>query len=58
MPAEIPDCEVDILIVESTYGTTEHISRPLREKLFTDKIEEILKGGGNCLLPVFALGRA
>ena len=23
-PAEFTDCEVDVLIVESTYGTTEH----------------------------------
>jgi len=28
MPAEIPDCKVDILIVESTYGVDEHVPRP------------------------------
>jgi cleavage and polyadenylation specificity factor subunit 3 len=26
-PAEVPDCEVDVLIVESTYGVQKHESR-------------------------------
>ncbi len=30
-PAEFPDCEVDVLIVESTYGVRKHESREKRE---------------------------
>jgi len=26
-PAEVPDCEIDVLIVESTYGVQKHESR-------------------------------
>jgi len=56
--AEIPDMNVDILIVESTYGVQVHQSRASRERLFTSTVHEIVRGGGRCLLPVFALGRA
>ena len=57
-PAEFPNCEVDVLIVESTYGVQIHPSRDKREDDFTKSVHEIVKGGGKCLLPVFALGRA
>ena len=30
-PAEVPDCEIDVLIVESTYGVQKHESRERRE---------------------------
>jgi cleavage and polyadenylation specificity factor subunit 3 len=30
-PAEIPNCKVDILIVESTYGVKDHEPRQKRE---------------------------
>lgn len=56
--AEIPDMNVDILIVESTYGVQVHQSRASRERLFTSTVHDIVRGGGRCLLPVFALGRA
>jgi cleavage and polyadenylation specificity factor subunit 3 len=57
-PAEVPDIAVDILIVESTYGTKLHEPRIERERLFTSQVHGILRQGGRCLLPVFALGRA
>jgi cleavage and polyadenylation specificity factor subunit 3 len=57
-PAEFPDCEVDVLIVESTYGTRKHESREKREQDFTKVVTEIVTRGGKCLMPVFALGRA
>ena len=53
-----PDCEVDVLIVESTYGVQKHESRERREQLFTKYVTEIVTRGGKCLMPVFALGRA
>lgn len=57
-PAEVPECEVDVLIVESTYGVQKHESRERREQLFTKYVTEIVTRGGKCLMPVFALGRA
>lgn len=57
-PAEVPDCEIDVLIVESTYGVQKHETRQRREQLFTKYVSEIVLRGGKCLMPVFALGRA
>lgn len=57
-PAELPNCEVDVLIVESTYGVQVHEARDKREDKFTRIVHEVVKRGGKCLLPVFALGRA
>jgi Cft2 family RNA processing exonuclease len=48
----------DVLIVESTYGVQVHASRTEREARFTSTVERIVTRGGNCLIPVFALGRA
>jgi len=57
-PAEIPDWDVDILIVESTYGKNLHEPRDIREDKFKFRVHDIIKKGGKWLLPVFALGRA
>ena len=57
-PAEFTDCEVDVLIVESTYGTTEHSDKTIREQNFTKAVTDIVMRGGKCLMPVFALGKA
>ena len=57
-PAEIPKCQIDLLIVESTYGIKTHEPRELREKLFIESVERIVYRKGKCLLPVFVLGRA
>ncbi|CAI2386537.1 unnamed protein product [Moneuplotes crassus] len=57
-PAEIPKCNVDILIVESTYGIRLHEPRDLREEKFKSRVHDIIKKGGRCLLPCFALGKA
>ena len=58
MGAEIPHVSPDILIVESTYGIQIHESREEREAKFIGSVKEIVKRGGRCLIPVFALGRA
>ena len=57
-PAEFTDCEVDVLIVESTYGTTKHSNKMQREQKFTKAVTDIMRRGGKCLMPVFALGKA
>eukprot|EP00727_Mastigamoeba_balamuthi_P004196 m51a1_g13774 hypothetical protein (744) ;mRNA; f:277471-280321 len=58
MGAETPQVPIDVLIVESTYGIQTHEPREVREKRFTGWIDDIVKAGGKCLIPVFALGRA
>jgi len=56
--AEIPDCQIHVLIVESTYGIQNHEPREQREHRFTNAVHHIVRQGGKCLIPVFALGRA
>ncbi|KAF2069479.1 hypothetical protein CYY_009201 [Polysphondylium violaceum] len=58
MGAQAPPGKVDVLIIESTYGVQVHEPRLEREKRFTGSIHEVVKRGGRCLIPVFALGRA
>ena len=56
--AEIVPAPIHALVVESTYGVQTHEPRPERERRFLQGVHEIVRGGGKCLLPVFALGRA
>lgn len=66
IPAEVPSSidfsktskPLDLLIMESTFGTMVHQNREMREKLFTGYITSILNRSGVCLIPVFSLGRA
>ncbi len=48
----------DILITESTYGADTHPSRRTQESDLIESIVEVVKAGGNVLIPAFALGRA
>ncbi|KAJ2084012.1 Integrator complex subunit 11 [Coemansia sp. RSA 988] len=48
----------DILITESTYGTTIRDSKRARERDFTEKVRSCVARGGKVLIPCFALGRA
>jgi len=50
--------DVDVLIIESTYGNRELPDRQETRKRFLDKIEETVQKGGSALIPVFSLGRA
>ena len=56
-----PDLEqykdIDVLIMESTYGDRGLPDRKATEEKFLDKIEEVLARGGSVLVPVFSLGR-
>ncbi|EPR79919.1 Cleavage and polyadenylation specificity factor [Spraguea lophii 42_110] len=56
--AETPETTINVLISESTYGVQCHLPRVERERRFTGQIDKIVRRGGKCLLPVFALGRA
>eukprot|EP00210_Caulerpa_lentillifera_P007940 g7579.t1 len=56
--ADLPHIQPNIVIVESTYGVSNHLPRQQRELNFLRKVRGILDRGGNILLPVVALGRA
>ncbi len=49
--------ECDNLIMETTYGGENHPDRKETEEKFLDKIDETLEGGGQAVVPVFAVGR-
>jgi putative mRNA 3-end processing factor len=50
--------KIDVLIIESTYGSRDHPSRKTEEKNFVSSIKKILADKGSVLVPVFSLGRA
>ncbi len=50
--------QADMLITESTYGNTHHPSRKQQERELIDAVSQVVKQGGNVLIPAFALGRA
>jgi len=56
--AEFPPVQIHVLIVESTYGVQNHEPREQRENRFTSAVHHIIRQGGKCLIPTFALGRA
>jgi cleavage and polyadenylation specificity factor subunit 3 len=45
-PAEIPEsCDVDVLIVESTYGVEKHENREVRETKFKQLVHDVVRRG-------------
>ncbi|KAJ2559876.1 Integrator complex subunit 11 [Coemansia sp. RSA 1933] len=48
----------DVLITETTYGTTIRDSKRARERDFLEKVHACVTRGGKVLIPCFALGRA
>lgn len=56
--AWIDKVKPDVLITESTYATTIRDSKRSRERDFLKKVHDCVAGGGNVIIPVFALGRA
>jgi len=55
--ARLSGVKADIVIIESTYGASDHPPRPLVEKRFVEAVEEVLDKGGTVLVPVFSIGR-
>ena len=55
--AEVPSVRPDVLVVEATHGGLTLPSREQEEDKFARFIHRIVKGGGKCLVPQFALGR-
>ena len=60
LQAEVPvgSDPPNVMIVESTFGTTSLPSREDRETQLVSTVDTIVRRGGSCLIPVFALGRA
>ncbi|NHJ23457.1 MAG: MBL fold metallo-hydrolase [Candidatus Lokiarchaeota archaeon] len=50
--------EIDVLIIESTYSTTEHPARNTLEKKFIDNVVNTIETGGNVLIPAFGVARS
>ncbi|EHP84189.1 MBL fold metallo-hydrolase [Methanotorris formicicus] len=50
--------DIDVLIIESTYGNSIHPDREETEKKFLQKVKETINRGGVALIPVFAVNRA
>ncbi len=58
-PAEVNALpEADVVVVETTYGNRDHPDRKELENEFVESVKEVVEGGGNVLLPAFAVGRA
>jgi putative mRNA 3-end processing factor len=55
-PKTIP--QIDMLITESTYSTTEHPSRNDLEQKFIENVENVIDTGGNVLIPAFGVARS
>jgi cleavage and polyadenylation specificity factor subunit 3 len=55
---QVPSVRPDVLVVEATYGVQMHEPQGQREARFCESVAGCVLGGGKCLIPVFALGRA
>ena len=49
---------IDFMVCEGTYGDGVHPSRTVEETKLAKAVAEVIKDGGNVLIPSFALGRA
>ena len=49
--------DTDYLVMESTYGNRLHMRNDDKAKLFLKIVSETLQGGGNVIIPSFAVGR-
>ena len=56
--ARVDLSDVDVLIMESTYASTDHPDRNQLERDFASKVKEIVESGGIALVPAFAVGRS
>ncbi|MCS7098544.1 MAG: MBL fold metallo-hydrolase, partial [Candidatus Methanomethyliaceae archaeon] len=55
---EIPKEEIDLAIIESTYGLTDHPPREESERKLIEVLNETIEGGGRVLIPAFSVGRS
>ncbi len=50
--------DVQVLIMEATYGAVTHPPRKLIEELFIESVREVIENGGTVLVPAFSVGRS
>jgi Cft2 family RNA processing exonuclease len=56
--ARLPDFTTDVLVLESTYGASQHADRATEERALARTVAEVIVRGGVVLVPSFAVGRA
>jgi integrator complex subunit 11 len=56
--AKVPRIQPNLLITESTFGTTVRDSRRSRERDFLEAVHATVRSGGKVLIPVSAIGSA
>ncbi len=49
--------DADFLVMESTYGNRHHLKNDEKAEMFLKIVSETLDGGGNVIIPSFAVGR-
>ncbi|MCX8196567.1 MAG: MBL fold metallo-hydrolase [Acidilobaceae archaeon] len=56
-PADMSGVRADAVIVESTYGSTNHPPREVTEQRFISSLKEVVESGGIALVPAFSVSR-
>jgi putative mRNA 3-end processing factor len=56
-PAKLKGVKADVVIVESTYGATNHPPREEVEERFYRSVREVVESGGTVLVPAFSVAR-
>lgn len=55
--ARLEGADARVIVIESTYGASDHPPRRQVEMRFVDAVLEVLENGGTVLVPVFSIGR-
>ncbi len=56
-PAKLNGVKADVVIIESTYGATNHPPRREVEERFYRSVKEVVESGGTVLVPAFSVAR-
>ena len=56
-PSKLDGLKVDTLVVESTYGDSNHPPRKQTEERFVKAVREVVQGDGTVLVPAFSVSR-
>lgn len=57
-PIDLEGLDAEVLVIEGTYGDSDHPDRREVEEEFISSVREVLESGGTVLVPSFSLGRA
>ncbi|BAA79093.1 putative exonuclease [Aeropyrum pernix K1] len=56
-PARLEGAKADVVIVESTYGDSDHPPRSVSEERFYNAVMDVVSQGGTVLVPAFSVSR-